>query len=219
MTTKRLGLTDKHYVTSDAKTKIQSTLTAYGKLIKGGESTPSALGILHPRGIDEPLNKSLVYGVQLAGQCIRLPNPEEVALPAPDGRADGCGWDPSEFVVWKNLPRNWITIHFQSQPKSLISALSPGTARPAQRFMAALAPVTTDIGTQVKSIVELWANQSSEPAGTAVLQVLWTNGGGSGPFALAAQDLAQRLNTQLGSNILGSDITTTMTVDQLINMF
>ena len=217
MAAKRLSLTDKHYVTADTKTNIQSTLTAYGKLIKGGESTASALGISHPQGFDAPLNKSLVYGVQLAGRCIRLPSPEEVALPEPDGRADGCGWDPSEFVVWKNLPRNWITIHFQSQPKPLLSALSPGSAKLTERSMAA--PATTDIGAQVKSIVESWANMSSEPAGSAILQVLWTNGGGSGPFALAAQDLAQRLNSQLGSNILGSDITSTMTVDQLINMF
>jgi len=78
--------------------------------------------------------------------------------------------------------------------------------------------MTNDIGAQVKSIVETWANMSTEPAGTAILQNLWANSGVSGSFPLGAQDLAQRLNSQLGSHILGTDITTTMTVDQLIQM-
>jgi len=217
MTKEHTGLTKKHFVAFDTITRVQATLTAYGKLIEGGESTPSALGISHPQGIVAPLHKSLVYGVQLAGRCIRLPQPQEVALPAPDGPADGCGWDASEFVVWKNLPRDWVTLHFQSQPKPLINALSEGMGKPAKRLMAT-AMLTTDIGAQVKSIVQTWANMQSEPAGTAVLQLLWANSGISGPFAFGAQKLAQDLNSQLGSSILGTDITATMTVDQLIQM-
>ena len=217
MATRRTGLTKKHYVPFDSHIAAQSTLTAYGKLIESGESTPSALGVSHPLGLSEALHKSLVFGVQIDGQCIKLPNPEEVALPEPDGPADGCGWDPSEFVVWKNLPRNWTTIHFQSQPKPLITALSLGTGGPTQRLMAAVA-ATTDFGAQVKAIVETWAHMTTEPAGSAVLQNLWANSGVGGTFALAATNLAQTLNSQLGSNILGSDITTTMTVDQLIQM-
>jgi hypothetical protein len=218
MATKRIGLTDKHYVAFDATPTIQSTLTAYGKLIKEGESTSSALGISHPQKLDGPLNRSLVYGVQVAGQCIRLPKPEEVALPTPDGRADGCGWDPSEFVVWKNLPRHWTTIHFQSQPKPLITALSIGTSPLTHRLVTASSPATTDIGAQVKGIVETWANMTTEPPGTANLQNLWATSGLSGSFALAAENLAQTLQSQMGSHILGSDITTTMNVNQLIQM-
>jgi len=217
MVTKRIGLTKKHYVAFDAHIATQSTLTAYGKLIEGGKSTPSALGVSHPLGLSAPLQKSLVFGVQIDGQCIRLPNPEEVALPEPDGPADDCGWDPTQYVVWKNLPRNWTTIHFQSQPTPLISALHLGTGPSTGRFMAAGA-VTTDVGAQVKSIVEAWANMTTEPAGSAVLQNLWAKSGVGGTFALAATNLAQNLNSQLGSQILGSDISTTTTVDQLIQM-
>jgi hypothetical protein len=217
MATRRVGLTKKHYVSFDAHIATQSTLTAYGKLIEGGESTPTALGVSHPLGLRAALHKSLVFGVQIDGQCIKLPNPEEVALPEPDGRADGCEWDPSEFVVWRNLPRNWTTIHFQSQPKPLISALSLGTGRPTQRFMAA-GVATTDFGAQVKSIVETWAHMTAEPAGSAVLQNLWANSDVGGTFALAATNLAQNLNSQLGSHILGTDISNTLTVDQLIAM-
>jgi|SRR5208282_231449 len=217
MATRRIGLTKKHYVPFDAHIANQSTLTAYGKLIEGGESTPSALGVSHPLGLSAALHKSLVFGVQIGGECIKLPNPEEVALPEPDGPADGCGWDPSQFVVWKNLPRNWTTIHFQSQPKPLISALSLATGSPTQRFMAA-GVTATDFGAQVKSIVETWANMTTEPAGSAVLQNLWANSGVGGTFALAATNLAQNLNSKLGSHILGSDISTTTTVDQLIQM-
>jgi hypothetical protein len=164
--------------------------------------------------LGEALHKSLVFGVQIDNQCIKLPNPEEVALPEPDGPADGCGWDPAQFVVWKNLPRSWTTIHFQSQPKPLISALS-GTARLTQRSMVA---DVTDFGAQVKSIVENWANMTTEPAASAVLQNLWLSSGVGGTFALATANLAQTLNSQLGSHIRSSDISATMTVDQLIQM-
>jgi hypothetical protein len=215
MATRRIGLTKKHYVAFDAHIAPQSTLTAYGKLIESGESTPSALGVSHPLGLSAALHKSLIFGVQIDGQCIKLPNPEEVALPEPDGPADGCGWDPTQYVVWKNLPRNWTTIHFQSQPKPLISALSLRTARLTQRSMAA---DVTDFGAQVKSIVKAWANMTTEPAGSAVLQNLWASSGMGGTFVLAAVNLAQTLNSQLGSHILGSDISATMTVDQLIQM-
>jgi hypothetical protein len=215
MATKLTGLTKKHYVSFDANIAAQSTLTAYGKLIEGGESTPSSLGVSHPLGMSAALHKSLVFGVQIDGQCIKLLNPQEVVLPQPDGPADGCAWDSAEFVVWKNLPRNWMTVHFQSQPKPLIRALSTGG--PARRFMATSA-MTTDVGAQVKSIVETWANMNTEPAGSAVLQNLWANSGIGGTFALAATNLAQNLNSQLGSHILGSDISTTTTVDQLIQM-
>jgi hypothetical protein len=216
MAAKHTGLTKKHYVAFDAHIATQSTLTAYGKLIEGGESTPSALGVSHPLGVRAPLQKSLVFGVQIDGQCISLPHPQEVALPEPDGPADDCGWDPSQFVVWKNLPRNWTTIHFQSQPTPLISALSLRVGGSARLVMASA--ITTDVGAQVKSIVETWANMTSEPAGSAVLQNLWAKSGLAGTFALAATNLAQTLNSQLGSHLLGSDISTTTTVDQLIQM-
>jgi hypothetical protein len=75
-----------------------------------------------------------------------------------------------------------------------------------------------DIGARVKSIVQTWAHIPTEPAGDAILENLWVNSGTSADFSLGAEDLAQQLNSELGSNVLGSDITSTMTVDQLIDM-
>jgi hypothetical protein len=211
MATKRVGLTDKHYVAFDANTANRSTLTAYGKLIKGGESTSSALGISHPQGIIGPLNKSLVYGVQLAGRCIRLPDPQEVALPTPDGPADGCGWDPSEFVVWKNLPRDWVTLHFQSRPRPLMSALSVGSANFSQRLTVA----GTGVDEQVIAIIKKWKNLSQDPALTDTLGRIW--GDTSGPFSDGANKLAGMLDDSLGTQIHGSDFSSSTTVQDVIN--
>jgi hypothetical protein len=211
MAKKRVGLTDEHYVAFDAITTNRSTLTAYGKLIRGGESTPSALGISHPQGIVAPLNRSLVYGVQIAGRCIRLPDPEEVALPTPDGPADGCGWDPSQFVVWKNLPRDWVTLHFQSQSQPLMSALSVGGANFTQRLSIA----RVGVDEQVIAIIKKWKNLSQDPAVTDTLGKLW--GDISGPFSDGANKLAGMLNQDLGTQIQGSDFSATTTVQDVIN--
>jgi hypothetical protein len=136
-------------------------------------------------------------------------------LPAPDGPADGCGWDPQEYVVWKNLPRNWATTHFQTAVKPLMAALSKGIAKPVvPRTVGAI----TDIGAAVRSIVEQWANMNAEPAGSAILQNLWAQSGVGGTFEQSAQQLAQQLQSQLNSSIMGSDITSSTTVDQLIAM-
>lgn len=75
-----------------------------------------------------------------------------------------------------------------------------------------------DTETQVKAIVQAWANLSAPPAGTDILRVLWANSVG-GDFSLGAEDLAQRLNAAMSSDIEGSDITVSMTVDGLVNMF
>lgn len=74
--------------------------------------------------------------------------------------------------------------------------------------------MVADFGAEVKDVVQDWANLKTEPAGSAILADLWTGS----PFPLGAEDLAQRCNTRFGTNILGSDITSTMTVDQLIQM-
>jgi hypothetical protein len=211
MAAKRVVLTKKHYVAFDANTASQSTLTAYGKLIEGGESTPSALGVSHPQGLDAALNKSLVYGVQVGGACIRLPDPQEVALPDPDGRADGCGWDPAEFVVWKNLPRDWITLHFQSRPRPLITALSAGGADVAQRFRVAGGGVQG----QVIAVIRQWKNLPQDPALSDTLGALW--GTTSGPFSDGANKLAGMLNASLGSSIQGSDFSPSTTVGDVIH--
>jgi hypothetical protein len=213
MAKKQIRITKKHYVTFDSVTNIQSTLTAYGKLVEGGESLPSTLGISHPHGVAAPLNKSLVYGVQIAGQCIRLPQPQEVALPVPDGRADGCGWDASEFVVWKNLPRDWITLHFQSRPRSLVSALSVGRAKVGGRLLEALTPKTEGVGDQVIAIVKEWSGK--DPGIMDTLGQLWQ--GKSVPFPVAASNLAGLLHDRLGTQLQGTDFAPSTTVDDVIH--
>jgi hypothetical protein len=77
---------------------------------------------------------------------------------------------------------------------------------------------TNDIERQVLSIVRDWANLPTEPQRTDVLQNLWANAL-RGPFVLGAQDLAQRLNSQIGSNILSTDITAATTINDLIVMY
>jgi len=211
MATRRTGLTKKHYVPFDAHIAAQSTLTAYGKLIEGGESTPSALGVSHPLGLSEALHKSLVFGVQIDGQCIKLPNPEEVALPRPDGPADGCGWDPSEFVVWKHLPRNWTTLHFQSRPKPLVNALLSGAANGVQR----LAVAGSGVDDQVIAVIRNWRNLPKDPALSDTLGALW--GSTSGPFSDGATKLAGMLNASLGTSIQGSDFSPSTTVADVIH--
>jgi hypothetical protein len=211
MATKRIGLTKKHYLPFDAHIAAQSTLTAYGKLIEGGESTPSALGVSHPQGLNAALHKSLVFGVQVSGQCITLPNPQEVALPEPDGPADGCGWDPSEFVVWKNLPRNWTTIHFQSQPKPLLDALSSGGANLVQR----LAVTGQGVDEQVIAIIREWKKLPQDPVLSDTLGALWGNT--SGPFSDGANKLAGMLNASLGTSIQGSDFSPSTTVADVVH--
>ena len=210
MATRRIGLTKKHYVPFDAHIAAESTLTAYGKLIEGGESTPTALGISHPMGLNSALHKSLVFGVQIDGQCIKLPNPEEVALPDPDGPADGCGWDPSEFAVWKNLPRNWTTLHFQSQPKPLVNALSLGIGGISQ----AAEPTVDDV-------LHQWLSQSvpGQPIPNVdQLQVAWKDLGSGGAFTVQVQqNLANLLNNAFAPDpaIVAANLPGTLTVGQL----
>jgi hypothetical protein len=47
-------------------------------------------------------------------------------MPTPDGPADGCSWDPTEYVVWKKLPNNWTTLHLKVSATSLHTALRLG---------------------------------------------------------------------------------------------
>src|SRR5882724_1411817 len=209
----KAGITDKHYLDLAQAWSAQTTLTAYGKLIKNSETLPSAAGISHPHGLNEPLQGSVVYGVAIGGRCIPLPNPEQVMLPAPDGPADGCGWDPAEYVVWKNLPRNWITTHFQVRTRTLSGVLLAG--EPA-RFASAVIGVRD----RVLSVVRTWAKMASDPNDNDELQTLWAFSKPGGSFHDGAQLLAGKLNDEFGTHFQTSDFdppSTIKTVDQLVN--
>ena len=87
------------------------TLSLYGKVIDDISVNPIGVGLRHPEG-DGALRVGHVYGYSQSGECFRFTPPRIYMLPDPDGPADGCGWDPTEFVVWK-VPPDWLTVHFE----------------------------------------------------------------------------------------------------------
>jgi hypothetical protein len=101
--------------------------------------------------------------------------------------------------------------------------IGPAKSRLGMKTMATakdLAVVSQgiDVGGMVTEIVQDWANASSEPASDALLSTLWANSETSSPFTVGAQDLTTRLNKKLGSKLRPSDITTTTSLSDLIQM-
>jgi hypothetical protein len=101
--------------------------------------------------------------------------------------------------------------------------IGPAKSRPGMRTMAtakdlAVASKGIDVGGRVTEIVQDWANAPSEPASDAVLSTLWANSGIDSPFTVGAQDLTTRLNKDLGSKLRPSDVTTTTSLSDLIQM-
>jgi hypothetical protein len=124
MTKKRKdGITEKHFIGFSEVSGAQTAISVYGKIVKNADVQPGTSGILHPSGKASDLQLAHVVGYSDQGRCITLVEPQLLALPVPDGPADGCGWDPREYVVWKNLPKNWTTLHLRASTRSLHSAL------------------------------------------------------------------------------------------------
>jgi hypothetical protein len=117
------SITERHFITLSDVSGSVSTINAYGRIIKNADVQPGRSGILHPSGVDEPLQLAQVVGYSEQGRCIRLDEPQVIAMPAPDGVADGCGWDPTQYVVWKNLSKNWVTVHMQVRSTTLHGVL------------------------------------------------------------------------------------------------
>ena len=115
--------TSDHQITLGDAHQLVSSISAYGKIVTGITMDLASAGTVDPKGGTGDLQLALVYGISDRLRCITLRAPEKVYLPAPDGPADGCGWDPKDFVVWKNLPRNWKTVHVQTVNKPLAMAL------------------------------------------------------------------------------------------------
>jgi hypothetical protein len=201
----KAGLTENHYVDFAQATGAQTTLTAYGKIIRNSEALPSDAGIVHPYGLKEPLQASLVFGIAIGGRCKPLPNPERVLLPPPDGPADGCGWNPAEYVVWKNLPVGWTTIHFQARATSLHDALLPGSSKIMDPLTKTATVAVMGVRDRVVEIVKLWAKMSSDPRGSDQLQVLWANSKPPSSFGDGAKILAQDINSAFSTHFRGSD--------------
>ena len=70
----------------------------------------------------------------------------------------------------------------------------------------------------VNQTVKTWAGMPADPLGTDVLHALWA-ASHSGPWADAAQDLANRINHAFGTDLQGTDINppgAIKTVDDLV---
>jgi len=172
-----------HQITVGEAHQLLSTISAYGKVITGVTMDPSEAGTVHPQGKDEDLQLALVFGTSSQGKCVTLSPPQKVYMPAPDGPADGCGWDPAQYVVWKNLPLDWTTVHVQSQPKTLAMAFAP-------RDAAATKPSAMDV------MSNDWLG--GRPAGLKItdkLSDLWDSYGTGETYQnLGANQLAQCLS-------------------------
>lgn len=151
-----------------------------------------------------------VYGFRDHGQCVRLPVPQHLSLPQPDGPADGCGWDPAQFVVWKRLSKSLVTAHLQIKVASLhevLLAASGTTARAAE-------PTVDDV-------LHQWLSQSTP--GQAIpnvdqLQVAWKDFGSGGAYTVQIQqNLANLLNNAfaLDPKVVPANLPGTLTVGQL----
>jgi hypothetical protein len=151
-----------------------------------------------------------VYGFRQQGRCTRLPAPERLSLPKPDGPADGCGWNPSQFVVWKNLPKSLMTAHMQPKLVPLHEAL-----------VAALNTTAPELEPTVDDVLHQWLSQSvpGQPIPNVdQLQVAWKDFGSGGAFTVQVQqNLANLLNNAfaLDPQVVPANLPATLTVDQL----
>jgi hypothetical protein len=62
------------------------------------------------------------------------------------------------------------------------------------------------IDDRVVQIVRNWANMSSDPQSNDGLQALWAGSNPPGPFADAAQQLANLINDAFGTDIRATDL-------------
>jgi len=204
---KKFVPTAKHKVSLAGASNPFPTITLYGKLIDKVSLTPSADGITHPFDLKEDLHAAAVFGYSHAGTCYPVKPPAQVMLPHPDGEASGCGWDPAQgFVEWRNLPKDWETLHIKTQVK------------PLMRAVAAFAPADSGSASSPE-IVQQWANLSSLPDINADLKSLWAQSGDPlasnwdagarklagmlSPFARPGQTIDQAFIEGLSPNTVG----------------
>lgn len=222
---KNKAITSKHYLTFAEAITNHTGLTAYGKVIADTEIDAGAAGLVHPRAGGGSLQKAVVYGIALDGKCIHLPQPREVLLPEPDGPADGCGWDSSEFVEWRNLPRTWPTLSFETRSSNLLSAILANASLQAAAPSAA-APALVTTAERVVGIVKKWVQMAADPVPLDQLQALWAAFNGNAAFyappdVTGAKLLAQSMNSAFPAlNLQPSDLDPAgniKTVQDLIN--
>jgi len=151
-----------------------------------------------------------IFGYRDQGGCVRFPVTERISLPEPDGPADGCGWDPSLFVVWKNLPRALVTKQLDLKTTTLHEVAT------STKLKAGL-----DAERTVDDVLHDWLSQSvlGQPISNLdQLQVAWATFGSGGAFsAQVQQNLANLLNREFALNpqIVIANLPGTLTVGQL----
>jgi hypothetical protein len=195
-----------HQISLGQAHQLESAVTVYGKLITDVTVTPSDAGTVHPQGKNGSLQLALVFGICDNGQCSNLPQPQKVYLPAPDGPADGCGWDPNQYVVWKNLPRDWNTIHVETKSKPLSVAL-----KPIMSVALAPLPFLEDV------LNDQWLKTSTHvninPGDT--LGALWAQYGAGDYGSGAVQRLIQAIQAAYGVTLPASSLPASLTFSQL----
>jgi hypothetical protein len=202
-----------HQITIGEAHQLASSITTYGKVISAVTISPSDAGTVHPQGKEDDLQLALVFGISDQGQCIRLPEPQKVYLPAPDSPADGCGWDPSQYVAWKNLPRDWNTVHVQTQVKPLAMALRTAAT-------SAIKP-TADAGSVPPFLSDVlcinWVGLSATifVDGSLTLQTFWERNHHT-PFTFNEQvSLANVIQSAYGKQFAPQSLTGGTTINTL----
>ena len=198
--TKKFTLAKGHKASFQARPLSDASIDLFGKVIDPGPISD----------LPEGHQLAQVYGFREQGRCARLPVPQHLSLPKPDGPADGCGWDPSQFVVWKNLPKSLMTTHIQTKIAPLHEALLA-----APTTMALASEPTVD------DVLHQWLSQSvpGQPIPDVdQLQVAWATFGSGGGFTVQVQqNLANLLNNAFSPNpsVVPANLPGTLTVGQL----
>lgn len=104
-------LTEKHHTSLSDIIDQANTTVVFGKIVKDLKPTSQGHGFAQ------------VFGYSRNNVCSKLSSPVVLALPEPDGPADGCGWDPREFVKW-SLPSSFLTTRLHIQPVKLADAIA-----------------------------------------------------------------------------------------------
>lgn len=117
----------RHKVTFPTIVENQLSVSLFGKLVKESPIDTRGSGLEHPSGSSEPLELGQVFGYLQNHQCVRLPRPMLVALPKPVGPADGCGWDPNEYLVWR-VPADWLALHVSTRTAPIAHLLASADA-------------------------------------------------------------------------------------------
>lgn len=196
---KKFTLGPGHVTTLSAVATSHTGIDVFGKVV---ETAVSDLPDLH--------QMAEIFGYRDQGGCVRFPVTERISLPAPDGPADGCGWDPSEFLIWRNLPRALVTKQLDVKTTTVHEVVT------AAKLKAGL-----DSERTVDDVLHDWLIKSV--AGQPIpdldqLQVAWEAFGSGGAFtSQVQQNLANLLNKEFALNpqIVIANLPGTLTVGQL----